>query len=59
MSGKPKFELCGEFFRDLLDRITAAYVDGATVEEANKGVPGPVTVKYAAKFAPLSAECCR
>jgi hypothetical protein len=59
MSGKQKFELWREFFRDLLDRITAAYVDGATVEEANKGVPESLTVKYAAKFAPLSAEPCR
>jgi cyclase len=50
MHGKQKFELWKQYFRDLLESTTAAYVKGATVEEAKKRVSEFLTAKYADKF---------
>ena len=51
MHGKQKFELWKQYFRDLLERTTAAYVEGATMEEAKKRVSEFLTAKYADKLA--------
>jgi cyclase len=50
MRGKQKFELWKQYFRDLLELTTTAYVDGATMEEAKKRVSEYLTVRYADKF---------
>jgi cyclase len=50
MRGKQKFELWKQYFRDLLESTTAAYVEGATMEEAKKRVSEFLTTKYADKF---------
>jgi hypothetical protein len=50
MHGKQKFELWKQYFRDLLESTTAAYVEGATMEEAKKRVSEFLTAKYADKF---------
>jgi cyclase len=50
MRGKQKFELWKQYFRDLLERTTAAYVEGATQDEAKKSVSDFLTAKYADKF---------
>jgi len=50
MHGKQKFELWKQYFRDLLDSTTAAYVEGATMEEAKARVSEFLTAKYADKF---------
>jgi glyoxylase-like metal-dependent hydrolase (beta-lactamase superfamily II) len=50
MHGKQKFELWKQYFRDLLESTTAAYVEGATMEEAKKRVSEFLTTKYADKF---------
>lgn len=50
MHGKQKFELWKQYFRDLLESTTAAYVEGATMEEAKKHVSEFLTAKYADKF---------
>jgi cyclase len=50
MHGKQKFELWKQYFRDLLESTTAAYVEGATTEEAQKRVSEFLTAKYADKF---------
>jgi cyclase len=50
MHGKQKFELWKQYFRDLLESTTAAYVEGATIEEAKKRVSEFLTAKYADKF---------
>ena len=50
MHGKQKFELWKQYFRDLLESTTAAYVEGATVEEAKARVSEFLTAKYADKF---------
>lgn len=48
--GKQKFELWKQYFRDLLESTTAAYVEGATMEEAKKRVSEFLTARYADKF---------
>ncbi len=48
--GKQKFELWKQYFRDLLESTTAAYVEGATMEEAKKRVSEFLTAKYTNKF---------
>lgn len=48
--GKQKFELWKQYFRDLLESTTAAYVEGATMEEAKKRVSESLTAKYGDKF---------
>jgi glyoxylase-like metal-dependent hydrolase (beta-lactamase superfamily II) len=50
MRGKQKFELWKQYFRDLLESTTAAYVEGASMEEAKKRVSEFLTTKYADKF---------
>jgi cyclase len=50
MRGKQKFELWKQYLRDLLESTTAAYVEGATMEEAKKRVSEFLTTKYADKF---------
>jgi len=50
MRGKQRFELWKQYFRDLLERTTAAYVEGATLEEAKKRVSELLRAKYADKF---------
>lgn len=50
MHGKQKFELWKQYFRDLLESTTAAYVEGATMEEAKKRVAEFLTAKCADKF---------
>jgi glyoxylase-like metal-dependent hydrolase (beta-lactamase superfamily II) len=48
--GKQKFELWKHYFRDLLESTTAAYAEGATMEEAKTRVSEFLTAKYADKF---------
>jgi hypothetical protein len=50
MHGKQKFELLKQYFRDLLESTTAAYVEGKTMEKAKKRVSEFLTAKYADKF---------
>jgi cyclase len=50
MHGKQKFELWKQYFRDLLESTTAAYAEGASMEEAKKRVSEFLTVKYADKL---------
>jgi hypothetical protein len=45
MHGKQEFEFWKEYLRDLPERTTAAYVEGATMEEAKKRVSEYLTVK--------------
>jgi cyclase len=52
MHGKQKFDLWKQYFQDLMDRTTAAYAEGATLDEAKKSVADFLTKKYADKFDP-------
>ena len=52
MHGKQKFDLCKQYFQDLMDRTAAVYAEGATLDEAKKSVSDFLTKKYADKFDP-------
>ena len=52
MHGKLRFELWKQYFQDLMDRTTAAYAEGASLEQAKKIVGDFLTRKYADRFDP-------
>jgi len=56
MHGRETFELWKQYFQDLMDRTTAAYAEGASLEEARKSVGEFLARKYAAKFDPKFAQ---
>jgi glyoxylase-like metal-dependent hydrolase (beta-lactamase superfamily II) len=52
MHGKEKFELWKQYFQDLLDHTSAAYAEGATLDQAKQRVSDVLVKKYADKFDP-------
>lgn len=52
MHGKLRFELWKQYFQDLMDRTTAVYAEGASLEQAKKTVADFLTRKYADRFDP-------
>ena len=52
MHGKLRFELWKQYFQDLMDRTTAVYAEGASLEQAKKTVVDFLTRKYADRFDP-------
>lgn len=59
MRGKGQFEFWTGYFRDLMARTTAAYAQGASIEQARKDVAAWLTEKYQKRFAnftPASIE---
>jgi len=52
MHGKLRFELWKQYFQDLMDQTSAAYAQGATLEQAQKSVAASLTRKYASQFDP-------
>jgi cyclase len=52
MHGKLRFELWKQYFQDLMDRTTAAYAEGASLEQTQKTVTDFLTRKYADRFDP-------
>jgi len=52
MHGKLRFELWKQYFQDLMDRTTAAYAEGSSLEQTQKSVADFLIRKYADRFDP-------
>ena len=52
MHSKEKFELWKQYFQDLMDHTSAAYAEGASLDEAKQRVSEFLVKTYAAKFDP-------
>src|ERR1700730_14563056 len=52
MHGKQKFDQWKQYFQDLMDRTTAAYAEGSSLEQTQKTVVDFLTRKYADRFDP-------
>jgi glyoxylase-like metal-dependent hydrolase (beta-lactamase superfamily II) len=50
--GKLRFELWKQYFQDLMDRTTAAYAEGSSLEQTQKSVADFLIRKYADRFDP-------